>query len=92
MGSTFTIPKNGQVALESAKIQLDGSIDVSGQQVLYQYFGKEIAVAGGVDPEYAASLDLTTSVPIRTVLETQGAQSIRTPQDFIRTVASSCAS
>ena len=47
LGSTFTIPKNGQVALESAKIQMDGSIDVSGQQVLYQYFGKEIARRSG---------------------------------------------
>lgn len=90
LGSTFTIPKNGQVALESAKIQLDGSIDVSGQQVLYQYFGKEIG-AIGADPEYAASLDLSTSVPIRTVLDTQDARALG-PPDFIRTVASSCAS
>ena len=55
LGSTFTIPKNGQVALESAKIQMDGSIDVSGQQVLYQYFGKEIQ--GGPDAEYVADID-----------------------------------
>ena len=88
LGSTFTIPKNGQVALESAKIQMDGSIDVSGQQVLYQYFGKEIA--GGVDPSYVADIDNSTSVPIRTILDTQGAQALA-PQDFIRTVASSCA-
>ena len=89
LGSTFTIPKNAQVALESAKIQLDGSIDVSGQQVLYQYFGKELEA--GVGAEYAASLDLTTSVPIRTVLDTQDAKALG-PPDFIRTVASSCAS
>ena len=53
LGSTFTIPKNAQVALESAKIQMDGSINVSGQQVLYQYFGKEIQA--GADPTYAVS-------------------------------------
>ena len=89
LGSTFTIPKNAQVALESAKIQMDGSINVSGQQVLYQYFGKEIQA--GADPTYAASLDLTTSEPIRTILDTQGAEALG-PPDFIRTVASSCAS
>ena len=89
LGSTFTIPKNGQVALESAKIQMDGSIDVSGENVLYQYFGKEIEV--GVDPEYADDLDLTTSVAIRTVLDTQGGSTSLSPQDFASAVASSCA-
>lgn len=89
LGSTFTIPKNGQVALESAKIQMDGSIDVSGENVLYQYFGKELEV--GVSPLYAASLDLTTSVPIRTVLDTQGGSSALSPADFASAVASSCA-
>ena len=52
LGSTFTIPKKrASLLLRVQKIQLDGSIDVSGQQVLYQYFGKEINA--GVDPEYA---------------------------------------
>ncbi len=68
LSSTYTIPKNGQVALQSCKYNLDGTIPLSGSdQVLYQYFGKD-SISESEDPanqKFDINLN-SASVPIRT--------------------------
>jgi len=60
LSSTYTIPKNAQVALQSCKYNLDGTIPLSGgDQIVYQYYGQE----GDVDQPLR---DESASVPIRT--------------------------
>lgn len=66
LSSTMTIPKNGQVALQSCKFNLDGTFSLSGNSyVLYQYYGEDLV--NGSDTINNNS----TSVPIRTqIIET----------------------
>jgi len=60
LSNTYTIPKNGQVALQSCKYNLDGSVPLSGgDQILYQYYGQEVA------PDESIA-EKSTSTPIRT--------------------------
>lgn len=61
LSSTMTIPKDGQVALQSCKFNLDGTFSLSGNSyVLYQYYGEDLV--NGSD-----TIDNnSTSVPIRT--------------------------
>ena len=67
LGSTLTIPKNSEVALQSAKINLDGSILVGdGQRVLFQYLGWQIPVV--VNTEEPQTIRGATCLPIRTTL------------------------
>ena len=75
LSSTYTIPSNGQVALQSVKYNLDGTIDLANDgQVLYQYTG-EILV-DGVD-----TMDDSTAVPIRTELfEGDGVEEVSVEQ------------
>jgi hypothetical protein len=62
LSSTYTIPKNGQVALQSAKYTLDGRYPLtSNQNVLYQYYGEDLADDGDIN--YSS-----TACPIRTPL------------------------
>lgn len=62
LSSTYTIPANGQVALQSVKYNLDGTIDLSNDgQVFYQYTGEELTK----DPTTDEMKD-STAVPIRT--------------------------
>ena len=62
LSSTYTIPSNGQVALQSVKYNLDGTIDLANDgQVLYQYTGE--ILDDGTD-----TMDDSTAVPIRTEL------------------------
>ena len=62
LSSTYTIPANGQVALQSVKYNLDGTIDLSNDgQVFYQYTGEELTK----DPD-ADEMKDSTAVPIRT--------------------------
>jgi len=62
LSSTYTIPANGQVALQSVKYNLDGTIDLSNDgQVFYQYTGEELTK----DPN-ADEMKDSTAVPIRT--------------------------
>ncbi len=43
LSNTIVIPKNGQVALQSAKINLDGSISIgNAARIFYFYFGQHI--------------------------------------------------
>ena len=40
--STYNIPKNAQVALQSCKVNIDGRIAVNkDNSIFYQYFGKQ---------------------------------------------------
>ena len=75
LSSTYTIPANGQVALQSVKYNLDGTIDLSNDgQVLYQYTG-EILVDG------TDTMDDSTAVPIRTELfEGDGVEEVSVDQ------------
>jgi len=61
LSSTITLPKNSQIALQSCKINLDGTFSLSGNSyVLYQYYGEDLV--NGSD-----TIDnQSTSVPIRT--------------------------
>ena len=63
LSSTYTIPANGQVALQSVKYNLNGTIDLSNDgQVFYQYTGEELTkVDTGAD-----EMKDSTAVPIRT--------------------------
>lgn len=61
LSSTITLPKDAQIALQSCKINLDGTFSLSGNSyVLYQYYGEDLV--NGSD-----TIDnQSTSVPIRT--------------------------
>jgi hypothetical protein len=61
LSNTIDIPKNAQVALQSCKINLDGSIITGGNnQVFFQYFGEELDVG--------ETMNNSTAIPIRTEL------------------------
>ena len=63
LSSTYTIPANGQVALQSVKYNLNGTIDLSNDgQVFYQYTGEELTKGDTGADEMKDS----TAVPIRT--------------------------
>jgi len=67
LSSTYTIPKNGQVALQSVKYNLDGTIAFAGDDYLmYQYYGETLEIA--TDDINVKS----TSVPIPTPLIDSG--------------------
>ncbi len=62
LSSTYTIPKNSQVALQSVKYNLNGTFSVSGNSyVLYQYYGETIDA--DVDETIQTN---STATPIRT--------------------------
>ena len=61
IGSAYKIPPNSQVCLQSAKVNLDGRLTVSGaNSVYYDYFGKELSQEDGGTPK----LEDTTTHPI----------------------------
>ena len=63
LSSTLTLPKNCQVALESVKYNLDGTITLSEDSyVLYLYFGETINIRQG------DTMDNSTAYPIRVPL------------------------
>ena len=50
--STYNIPKNAQVALQSCKVNIDGRIAVNkDNSIFYQYFGKQLNLDGITDPQ-----------------------------------------
>ena len=62
LSSTYKIPANSQVALQSCKVNIDGRIVVSsGNSKFYQYFGEKLDLSGG-DPQS----NETTSYPVYT--------------------------
>ena len=42
LSSTYVIPKNAQVGLHSAKININATTTLSGNESVYQYFGELI--------------------------------------------------
>lgn len=66
LSSTFELPENCQVALQSCKINLDGTVSVGDDsRIMFQYFG------GYVNTDVVADADTiegTTGSPIRTPL------------------------
>lgn len=49
--STYNIPKDAQVALQSCKVNIDGRISVNKDNSLfYQYFGKKLSLDGVTEP------------------------------------------
>lgn len=52
LSSTYEIPANAQVALQSVKVNVDGRIPISRQNnVFYQYFGKKLNLDGTTSPQ-----------------------------------------
>ena len=70
LSSTLELPAHCQVALQSAKIKMDGTITIGeGAKTFLWWFGKSIDDNLVTEPNYyAADLDLTTSVPIKVEL------------------------
>ena len=60
LSSTYTIPKDAQVGLHSCKINLNGSMTLSGNEVMSQYFGEVL------DPDAGDTIALSSSQPIAT--------------------------
>ena len=59
LSSTYKIPKNGQVALQSCKYNLDGSVVIGkNEAIFYQYFGQLLT---GTEQS-----DQSTAMPIQT--------------------------
>ena len=66
LSSTYTIPKDAQVGLHSCKVNLNGTATLSGNEVLYQYFG-ELLDSGG-SATSTDSISFSTAQPILTPL------------------------
>lgn len=63
LSSTYTIPKDAQVGLHSCKINLNGTMTLSGNEVMNQYFGEVL------DEDVGDTIDLSSSQPIATPLD-----------------------
>tara|TARA_R100000935_G_C2833763_1_gene166760 strand:- start:422 stop:2452 length:2031 start_codon:yes stop_codon:yes gene_type:complete len=67
----MTLPADCQVALQSAKIQMDGSIVLgdNSSRTFYWYFGKVSQFSGGAaSPYFATDANSTASIPVKVVL------------------------
>lgn len=69
LASTYTIPPNSQVALQSCKVNIDGRVSVSGQNnKFYTFFGPKLDRDGTTSPQISevpstpALVDLTDGV------------------------------
>ena len=63
LSSTYKIPANAQVALQSCKVNIDGRVVVSdANSKFYQYFGKKLNLDGTTAPQS----NETTSYPVYT--------------------------
>tara|TARA_Y100001973_G_C5200518_1_gene337283 strand:- start:306 stop:2138 length:1833 start_codon:yes stop_codon:yes gene_type:complete len=63
LSSTYKIPANSQVALQSCKVNIDGRVVISSaNSKFYQYFGQKLNPNGVTSPQ----LDETTSYPVYT--------------------------
>ena len=61
LSSTYKIPANSQVALQSCKINVDGRVVITGDNAnFYQYFGQKLDLDGETSPQ----LEDTTSYPV----------------------------
>ena len=67
LSSTYKIPANAQVALQSCKVNIDGRVVISSaNSTFYQFFGNKLDLSGLGFPQ----LDDTTSYPVYTDLLT----------------------
>ncbi len=65
LSSTYKIPANAQVALQSCKVNIDGRVVVSqSNSKFYQFFGEKLNLDGITEPQ----LEDTTSYPVETDL------------------------
>ena len=63
LSSTYKIPANAQVALQSCKVNIDGRVVISdANSKFYQYFGKKLNLDGEAEPQS----NQTTSYPVFT--------------------------
>ena len=68
LSSTYKIPKNSQVALQSINYSLDGTLNLSTEgRSLYQYYGEDLEVVNNLG-EDSNIRDNSTAVPIKTPL------------------------
>ena len=85
LSSTYKIPANAQVALQSCKVNIDGRVVVSdSNSKFYQYFGQKLNLDGLTAPQ----LDDTTSYPVYTdfLLDNQQGVLELSMSDFANTV------
>lgn len=83
LSSTYEIPANSQVALQSVKVNVDGRVVLSRQNnVFYQYFGKKLNLDGTTSPQ----IDDVPYAPLRVAMlkrsETSNAVKEFTLSDF----------
>mgnify|MGYP000727967046 FL=1 len=63
LSSTYKIPANAQVALQSCKVNIDGRVVISeSNSKFYQYFGQKLNLDGITAPQS----EQTTSYPVYT--------------------------
>ena len=76
MASTYKIPRNSQVCLQSAKVNLDGRAQLSAKNTIYyEWFGVEL------DQEDEDAIDLSTSYPIKQEFGEKGKILELTPEE-----------
>jgi len=83
LSSTYTIPPNSQVALQSAKLNIDGKVVYSrNNNPFYQYFGKILDLDGETSPQ----IEETTSHPLLVQLADSTEIKEQSPTDFANTL------
>ncbi len=79
LSSTYKIPKNSQVALQSAKLNITGKVTFSNNNnEFYQYVGKKLDLDGETTPQ----IGQTTSFPLLVRLTESDAVQELSPNDF----------
>jgi len=80
LSSTYKIPANSQVALQSAKLNINGKVVYSRNvNPFYQYFGKKLNLDGETDPQ----IEDTTSHPLLVQLTDTNQIEEKSPNDFV---------
>jgi len=80
LSSTYKIPANSQVALQSAKLNINGKVVYSRNvNPFYQYFGKKLNLDGETDPQ----IEDTTSHPLLVQLTDTNQIEEDSPNDFV---------
>ena len=80
LSSTYKIPANSQVALQSAKLNINGKVVYSRNiNPFYQYFGKKLNLNGYTEPQ----MEDTTSHPLLVQLTDTNQIQEDSPNDFV---------
>jgi hypothetical protein len=88
LSSTYKIPANAQVALQSCKVNIDGRIVISeSNSKFYQFFGEKLNLDGITEPQ----MENTTSYPVFTNMLPDNEESILelSVSDFANTLQKS---